>query len=308
MLRELILWASENDFLRNRLTQMRFVRRASSRFMPGETLEDALEAAVGLEREKIMSVFTLLGESVSDQNEAKGVTEHYRTLLSQADSRGLTSEISIKLTQLGVDLHKEVAKNNLDKLLEFAGQLDLFVWIDIEGSDYTEITLEIYKESLAKYPNVGVCLQAYLYRTEGDIDELASLRSAIRLVKGAYLESEQIAFPEKRDVDQNYLRLADRLLSAKIKGEVRVVFATHDSRIIEAIMESVELYRGLDVTDLEFHMLYGISRDVQKSLLKKEVKVAVLIAYGTAWFSWYMRRLAERPANLWFVLSKVLKN
>ncbi len=306
MLRGVLLWASENDFLRNKLTQMAFVRRASSKFMPGETLDDALEVAVCLEQEKTMSVFTLLGENVADRSEAKGVVEHYKTLLSQADSRNLTSEISLKLTQLGVDLDKQVAKSNLDSLLEFAGHLGLFVWIDIEGSDYTDITLEIYKEAVTKYPNVGVCLQAYLYRTEGDIDDLVSLRSAIRLVKGAYLESEKIAFPQKKDVDQNYLRLADRLLLAQVKGEVRTVFATHDNRIIGAIIESVELYRGLDVGDLEFHMLYGVSRDVQKSLLRKGIKVAVLIAYGSAWFPWYMRRLAERPANLWFVLSKVL--
>ena len=306
MLRQILLWASANDFLSDRLPRIAFVKNAASKFMPGETLGDALEAAVVLKQEKITSVFTLLGESVADSDEAKEVVAHYKTVLIQAKDRGLISEISLKLTQIGIDLGQELAQENLENIVEFAESLGLFVWVDIEGSDYTDITLEIYKRAIVKYSNVGICLQAYLYRTKEDIDNLLSSRPAIRLVKGAYLESEKIAFPQKKDVDQNYVRLANQLLLARKKSGVRAVFATHDSRIIGTIIESVKPNGRLDASDLEFHMLYGISRDIQKSLLNKGMKVAVLIAYGSAWFPWYMRRLAERPANLWFVLRKVL--
>ena len=308
VLRKILLYVSENDFLKSKLPQMKFVKSARSRFMPGETLQEALEAAVDLQQKGAMSVFTLLGESVEDATEAEGVVGHYQQVLLEITNRRLTSEISLKLTQIGVDIDRRLASSNLNIILECAERLGLFVWIDIEGSQYTDITTEIYEEAVANHPNVGLCLQAYLYRTDSDIDRILSLHPAIRLVKGAYLESPEIAFPTKTAVDRNYLKLADKLLSVQARGEARIVFATHDNQIIASIIESLELHKGLSVTDVEFHMLYGVSRSIQTSLLEEGSQVGVLIAYGSAWFPWYMRRLAERPANLWFVLRKVFSN
>lgn len=306
MFRSILLWVSENHYLNNKLPKMEFVKRARSKFMPGETLEEALQAASELENQDTSTVFTLLGESVEDLDESRGVVDHYKTVLREVRNRNLTSEISLKLTQIGVDLGSGIASDNLREILELAQKLNLFVWIDIEGSYYTDTTIDIYKGVARKYSNVGICLQAYLYRTTDDIQGMLALNPAIRLVKGAYLESEEIAFPQKKDVDHNYLKLADELLVATRENEARAVFATHDSKIIDQIMNTIVLHEDLSLRDLEIHMLYGISKRVQESLLANGVKVAVLIAYGSSWFPWYMRRLAERPANLWFLLSRMI--
>ena len=306
MFRRILLWVSENHYLNNKLPKMGFVKRARSKFMPGETLEEALQAASELEKQDTSTVFTLLGENVEDLDESRGVVDHYKTVLREVRKRNLRSEISLKLTQIGVDLGSGIASDNLREILEVAQRLNLFVWIDIEGSYYTDTTIDIYKGVAGKYSNVGICLQAYLYRTTDDIQGMLALNPSIRLVKGAYLESEEIAFPQKKDVDRNYLKLADELLVARRRNEVRAVFATHDSKIIDQIMNTIVLHEDLNLGDLEVHMLYGISKHVQESLLQSGVKVAVLIAYGSSWFPWYMRRLAERPANLWFLLSRML--
>jgi len=306
MFRKILLWISENHYFNSNLPKLEFVRKARSKFMPGETLEEALAAAGQLKAKDISSVFTLLGESVEDLEEAREVMRHYKRVLTEVRDKRLSSEISLKLTQIGVDLDIGVALENLLEILELAEMLNLFVWIDIEGSHYTDTTIGIYKKVAQEYSNVGICLQAYLYRTADDIQDMLKMKPAIRLVKGAYLESEQIAFPKKKDVDRNYLKLADKLLSARKMVELRAVFATHDTKIIDQIVRDIELDEELNLRDMEIHMLYGISKHVQKSLINSGVKVAVLIAYGPSWFPWYMRRLAERPANLWFLLSRVV--
>ena len=305
MLREALLWSSENRFLAERLPQLEFVQRAVRRFMPGETAEDALREGARLEDHGIGTVLTLLGESVTDA--AAEVVEHYRGVLEEIHRRKSDVEISVKLSQLGVDVREEVAASNLGSIVSKAEELGRFVWIDIESSDYVDVTLDLYRHVRARYEKTGLCLQSYLYRTAEDLESLLPLDPAIRLVKGAYAEGPDVAFPDKRDVDRNYLELAERLLDRVPQSGVRAAFATHDARIIRRIKRAARA-RGLARSKVEFQMLYGIETTSQKRLAEEGYRVEVLISYGSAWFPWYMRRLAERPANLWFVVKKMVSH
>ena len=204
-----------------------------------------------------------------------------------------------------MDLDKDMCRTNLEAIVAAGKVADRTVWVDIESSRYVDVTLELYRHALSLHSDVGLCLQAYLYRTADDLAELLPLNPSIRLVKGAYAEPPDIAFPKKKDVDENYLELSKVLLDAVRKGGTRAVFATHDDRLVRRIKRAAadrELARG----DIEFHMLYGINSGVQESLAAEGHTVGALISYGSAWFPWYMRRLAERPANLWFVLRKAV--
>lgn len=303
MLREVLLWTSENPFLADRLPQLKFVQRAVRRFMPGETSEDAMREGARLEELRIGSVLSLLGEKVTESVDE--VVEHYKGVLEEIDRRDLDMEISVKLTQLGVDINEEVAVSNLESIVSKAEELGRFVWIDIENSDYVDVTLDLYRHVRAQYGETGICLQSYLYRTAEDLDSLLTLDPAIRLVKGAYAEGSDVAFPDKRDVDRNYLALAERLLDEAPLGRVRAAFATHDTRIIRKIKQAA-FARGMPRDQVEFQMLYGIETANQKRLAESGYRMKVLISYGSAWFPWYMRRLAERPANVWFVFKKVV--
>ncbi len=305
MLRGLLLWVSENPFFAQRLPRFRFVQRATRRFMPGETPEEAMTEALRLQRSRMSTVFTLLGESINEPREAVEVVEHYQAVLKELDRRDLDVEISVKLTQLGVDLGRDLAAANLEAILGVARELNRFVWIDMEASNYVDVTLEIYKGARTRYENTGLCLQAYLYRTAEDVEELLPLRPAIRLVKGAYAEPADVTFPRKKDVDKNYLELSVRLLDVVADGGVRAAFATHDGAVIERIKDEATT-RGIPRGEVEFQMLYGINTREQDELAGEGYKVQALISYGSAWFPWYMRRLAERPANLWFVIRKMV--
>lgn len=305
MLRALLLWGSNNPFLAQRLPRFRFVQRAVRRFMPGETAEHAIVEAHRLQQSHMTSVFTLLGEMVEEPNEALDVVEHYRGVLAELDRRDLNAEISVKLTQLGVDLGRDVAAANLESILSLAQELNRFVWIDMEASDYLDVTLDIYTSMRRRYERTGLCLQAYLYRTAEDLEELLGLRPAIRLVKGAYAEPANLAFPKKEDVDRNFLSLSLRLLDGVAEGGVRAAFATHDGALVERIRQEATA-RRIPCGEVEFQMLYGINAREQKQLADDGYRMGVLVSYGTAWFPWYMRRLAERPANLWFVVRKMV--
>ena len=307
MLRKLLLWGSENVFLRERISSLSFVRRAVRRFMPGETSEAAVEEAVKLSASRITSVLCLLGENVTDEDEAADVARHYQTVLEAIADRELEAEISVKLTQLGIDISCDVARANLESILAAAEERGQFVWIDVESSDYVDRTLDMYRFVRSRHVNTGVCLQAYLYRTAGDLAALLSIDPAIRLVKGAYAEPVEVAFPRKKDVDRNYFEVAKTLLDEVRRGGARAAFATHDKRLIQRIEEEAA-QRGIARGDLEFQMLYGIGTADQMELAAKGYRVEVLISYGTAWFPWYMRRLAERPANLWFVMRKIVSS
>lgn len=308
MVRKALLWASENPFLSHKLSRWGFVRRATQRFMPGEELGDALRAAATLQTEhRIGTVLTLLGENITTPEEATAVLEHYFEVLDTLGGGRLDSEISIKPTQLGLDLSPELAHANLAKLVSRAAKFGRFVWIDMESSGYVDATLDLFRALRPEYDNLGLCLQAYLFRTEADLKGLLHLEPAIRLVKGAYAEPSDVAFPRKRDVDDEFLKLSKILIEAVSAEKARAAFATHDPRMIRRVQEAAarkKLARG----DLEFQMLYGIGERDQREFAEEGYTVKVLISYGEAWFPWYMRRLAERPANLWFVVRKMLSS
>ncbi|HYK41927.1 MAG TPA: proline dehydrogenase family protein [Thermoanaerobaculia bacterium] len=303
IVRALLLKGSESRWLRERGTKYRFVRRATSRFMPGETLDDALAASKAL---GVGTVLTHLGENLKSPDEALEVTRHYLDVLERVRASGLDVEVSVKLTQLGLDFSQELGEKNLLTLAERARSHGKWLWVDIESTAYTDATIEVYRRARAAFPTVGLCLQAYLYRTAADMESLIAMGAGIRLVKGAYREPPDKAFPKKSDVDENYFRLAKTLLSPETRAKsVRAIFGTHDPVLIGRI-EAAARSLGLSPTDVEFQMLYGIRRQEQLRLAAQGYRFRVLISYGAAWFPWYMRRLAERPANVLFVLKNLV--
>jgi proline dehydrogenase len=303
--RNILLAASTNTWLRERATKTAFVRRSVSKFMPGERLEDALAAAAKQEAAGIGTIFTKLGENVTRKEEAEQVTLHYLDVLDKVKAAGLRAQISVKPTQLGLDLDKEFCFQNLRRLIDRAEQRDNLVWIDMEGSPYVDPTLDLFRRARAASARVAVALQAYLYRTEKDIEDLLPLGPAIRLVKGAYLEPASIAFPKKSDVDENYYKLSCRLLSADAqKAGTLLHIATHDPRLVDRLKTYIWQFK-VAKSAYEYAMLYGIQTGLQQRLVQGGEPLRVLIAYGDYWFPWYMRRLAERPANVWFVVKNV---
>ena len=304
VLRSLLLAAAQNPWLRGRAARYAFVRRGVSRFMPGETLDDAVLAAQTLGLRKIATVFTHLGENIRDAAEAMQVTQHYLGVLECIHKQGLRAGISVKLTQLGLDLSPDLCFANLKEIIAHENK-ESIVWVDMEASNYVDATLELYRRALASFPNVGICLQAYLRRTKDDLAKLLPLHPSIRLVKGAYREPPEIAFPRKRDVDDNYFALAQEMLRAQAdKRCVRAAFGTHDAVLIRRIAEFAAA-EGFPKSDLEVQMLFGIQRAEQERLASEGYRSIVLVSYGTYWYPWFMRRLAERPANLWFLVRNV---
>jgi proline dehydrogenase len=305
MIRRALLAGSQNQWLAQRAPKYGFVRKAVRRFMPGEDASQALEAARALQDSRIATILTQLGENVNDAGEADAVTRHYLQVLDQVKAQKLDAVISVKLTQLGLDLNADSCFANVQRLVERAKELGNFVWIDMEGSAYTDATLQLYRRVRAQHANVGVCVQSYLYRTEKDVADLLPIAPVLRLVKGAYREPPALAYPRKKDVDANYFRLAQRLLDPEVrKAGTRAGFATHDPRLIQKIEEHVQQLR-LSKETVEFQLLYGIQRPEQVRLAQAGYRVRVLISYGSQWFPWYMRRLAERPANLTFLMRNL---
>jgi len=298
--RNLLLAVSTNAWVRERATKTAFVRRSVSSFMPGERLEDALGAAALLQQEGVGTILTKLGENLTRADEAEEVTGHYLDVLDNVSAGKLNAEVSIKPTQLGLDLDKELCYRNLERLIDRAASGNNFIWIDMESSPYVDPTIELFRRARARTSRVGLALQAYLRRTERDVEALIPLGSAVRLVKGAYLEPASVAFPRKADVDENYFRLACRLLA----GNARVHIATHDSKLVERIGKFIEDNR-VPRSASEYAMLYGIQRPLQRRLVASGKPLRVLISYGEYWFPWYMRRLAERPANVGFVIRNI---
>ncbi len=303
--RRLLLRASRSAWLARTLRRRAFFRRAVRRFLPGEHVGAALDTAAALARDGIGSVLTQLGEQVTNRDEAAAVRDQYLRLLDEIRSRDLPAEISIKLTHLGLDVNPKACLQDLLGLAARAAAAKSFLWIDMEESRYVDATLELFRAVRAARPDVGVCLQAYLRRTPADLEGLLPLAPAIRVVKGAYNEPPDVAFPKKRDVDAAYAVLAGRLLERAAAGGARVVFGTHDLDLIERLRARA-LALGVTGGGYEVHMLYGIRAAAQRALAQQGVPVRVLISYGTHWFPWYMRRLAERPANVWFVVRHLL--
>ena len=307
LMRRAILMASASPWMRKNASRYGVLRRSVTRFMPGETIDDALAAARQLADKGIATLVTHLGENIEERAEAEAVTQHYLGVLEQIRAAALPTEVSVKLTQLGLDLDRNFCYENLAALIQDT-PADKTLWIDMEQSPYVDVTLEIYLRARKAYANVGLCVQAYLYRTEKDLDSLIAVGAAVRLVKGAYNEPAEIAYPKKADVDASYTQLAKRLLSPEArKARVRAAIATHDRAIITSLIDWAA-GQGVPKGVLEFQMLYGIQRAEQLRLAQGGYRSAVLISYGTFWYPWFMRRLAERPANLLFLARNFFRS
>jgi len=306
VMRKALLAASTNAWLRDHVTKWAFVRRSVTRFMPGEQIEDALQAAKAQQKLGINAILTRLGENLTKAEEFEEVTQHYLDVLDKVEAAGLDAQISIKPTQLGLDLDRALCERNMDRLVERADALGNFVWIDMEGSPYVDPTIEIFKRSRAKSASVGIAIQAYLFRTPKDIEAMIPLGPAVRIVKGAYLEPPDIAYPKKVDVDEAFFALCARLLAPDAqKTGTLVHIATHDIALAGRLQAYIRQH-NIPKSAYEFAMLYGIQRQQQARLAKEGERLRVLISYGEYWFPWYMRRLAERPANVWFVIRTML--
>jgi len=306
VMRKVLLAMSTSPFLREQATRRAFVRKSVSAFMPGETVEEALAAAATLKPQGINTILTRLGEGVTKLDEAEKVTQHYLDVLDKVKAIGLDAQISVKPTQLGLDLDAAQCQRNLDRICEKAERLgNVPVWIDMENSPYVDPTLALFRKSKERYKGVGVALQAYLYRTARDVESLIPLGPAIRIVKGAYLEPPEVAYPKKADVDENFYALCSRLMKEDARQTGTLLhIATHDAALIDRLLKFIDDDK-VPASAFEFAMLYGIQRSQQLRLAKSGRRIRVLISYGEYWYPWYMRRLAERPANVTFVLKNL---
>ena len=299
ILRSTLIALSRNSSLRRFLENSALGGRMSSRFVAGKSVEEALKAAAAVNRQGISVSLDSLGENVHSPQEARQAAEVYRRLLDAIDLRKLDANVSVKLTQMGMDLQPEVAFSIAAGLVQHAVAANSFVRIDMEGSDYTQSTVDLVCRLHAMDGNqgrLGVVIQAYLYRSAADIERLLAEGIRIRLCKGAYQEPANLAFPDKAEVDKNFVKLMQRLLPSGVYHGI----ATHDEKMIEATCRFAR-ERGIRPDEFEFQMLYGVRRDLQRSLVAEGYRLRVYIPFGTDWYPYFMRRLAERPANLLFL-------
>lgn len=303
--RQALLRMSRSKWLARQMSNRAFARRAVRRFMPGEDPEDSLVAAGALAAKGMGTLLTQLGENLTSLDEAAAVRDHYLWLCDRIQALGLPSQPSIKLTQFGLDLSEEACTAYVLALAAKAEATGSFLWVDIEDSSYVDRTLAIFRRLRERHEKVGLCLQAYLHRTPADLAALMPLNPAIRLVKGAYAEPPAVAIPVKRDVDRAFGVLGRQLLDAAARGEAFPVFGTHDLALVQE-MSSHAATIGVADGAWEFAMLYGIRTAEQERLAREGRRVRTLISYGEHWFPWYMRRLAERPANVWFVAKNLV--
>jgi len=301
-MRGLFLYLSRRQTLRKWMEAWPPSRKITRRFVAGETLEEALAVCERLQKEGIFSTLDHLGENVHTLAEASASCDAYVSALEQIGTRHLSTTIAIKLTQFGLDLSRDACLENVRRLEAKAKTAGSRVEIDMESSAYTERTLALAIQAGQECGCIRVCVQAYLHRSAADIGGLNAAAIPVRLVKGAYRESPSAAFPRKQDVDENYMTLMKTLLD----HGVYPALATHDERIIREALEYVE-GRGIRRDSFEFQMLYGIRRDLQRKLIEQGYRLRLYVPYGTEWYPYFMRRLAERPANLWFVLRNLLR-
>ena len=300
-MRALLLRLSESKRLAPLMMHNGASRRVARRFVAGETLDDAVEAAREVNRRLQLASLDLLGENVSDEAGARRAAEGYLAVFDRIAQERLDANVSLKLTQLGLDLSEDLCLELLEKIVAHATSQGNFVRIDMEGSAYTQRTVEIAKRVRAKYTGVGTVMQSYLYRTEKDVQDLLATGCRLRLCKGAYKEPPDVAFPKKSDVDANYVKLMKTLLPSGIYHGI----ATHDPAMIEATKDFAR-EQNIKRDQFEFQMLYGIRADLQEKLVRDGFRVRVYIPYGVDWFPYFMRRLAERPANVAFFLRNLL--
>ena len=305
MFRSIFIALSENKRLRAFAERSRIGRRVSSRFVAGMTVEDALIATAAMNRLGMSVSIDNLGENVTNTGEARESAALYHELLDAIAERKLNANVSLKLTHMGLDVDEQLSRDIVDQLVAHAAKLQSFVRVDMEGSPYTDKTLQVVRDLHRRDGNagrVGAVIQAYLYRSETDADSLCAERIRIRLCKGAYKESPEIAFQKKEDVDANFVKLVKILL----KSETYHGIATHDPKMIDATIAFAKAER-IASDKFEFQMLYGIRRDLQEKLVRDGWRMRVYIPFGTEWYPYLMRRLAERPANVLFILKNVLR-
>ena len=300
-MREFLLRLSENKRLAPFIIHNGVSRRVARRFVAGETLDDAIVAAEQVNRALQLASLDLLGENVSDEAGARSAAAGYRAIFDRIAQERLDANVSLKLTQLGLDLGEDLCRELLEGIVEHAASLGNFVRIDMEGSAYTQRTVEITKRVRAEYSAVGTVMQAYLYRTEQDVRDLLAAGCRMRLCKGASKEPPEVAFAKKSDVDANYVKLMKLLLPSGIYHGI----ATHDPAMIQATKDFAR-EKNIANDEFEFQMLYGIRTDLQKQLVREGYRLRVYIPFGTDWFPYFMRRLAERPANVAFFLRNLL--
>ncbi len=302
MFRNLLLYLSEHQGAKNFVLSSHVARQLSQRFVAGEKLADALAAAAELNRAGMTATLDRLGENVHTEAEARAAAAAYLGILDRIQQARVNSNVSIKLTQLGLDLDSNLCQSSVAAIAQRAESQGNFVRIDMEGSAHTERTLRLFREVRDDSRAVGIVIQAYLYRSEADVRDLLRMGARIRLCKGAYKEPKEIAFPRKRQVNENYIKLMKMLLNSGLYHAV----ATHDPRMIEATI-NYAAQQKISKDAFEFQMLYGIRRDLQRQLVREGYRVRIYIPYGTEWFPYFMRRLAERPANLFFVLKNIFR-
>lgn len=298
VIKDTLLYLAQNQRLRDFVVQNKITRTASRRFVAGEVLEDAVHATRALNERGIQVALDLLGENVALKEEAAEATQAYMNAIELIGRTQIDANISIKLTALGLDISPDLCEQNLLTILECGRQHNVFVCIDMEASDYTEQTVAMTKLASEQYKQVGTVIQSYLYRSHDDINQLVDQGVRVRLVKGAYKEPQSVAYQEKADVDKNYLQLMQILLA---RGNFPAI-ASHDEAIIDAACKFVRDH-GISKSSFEFQMLYGIRRDLQEKLVKQGYNMRVYVPYGSHWYPYLMRRMAERPANLMFVVT-----
>jgi proline dehydrogenase len=300
--RAALLYLSQKNELKDLFSKFPGFSRVTRRFIAGENIDDAIAAIIELNHAGMAATFDHLGESTTSRAEAESDVREYLRVLDRIENTGVNSNVSVKLTQLGLDIDEDYCLQNARRIVEAAKRYGNFVRIDMEDSSKTDATLDIFKRLYGEYGNVGIVLQAYLYRAEEDVDAALAMGARVRLCKGAYKELAEVAFPEKRDVDANYIRLMKKLLKSGVYHGI----ATHDEKMIAATKEFAAS-EGISKDSFEFQMLYGIRRDLQLRLARDGYKVRIYVPYGEYWYPYFMRRLAERPANIWFVLKNLMK-
>lgn len=302
--RSALIYLSRHEGLKDFAARFRLFKKLTTRFVAGENIEAAVAAIRELNAEGCTASFDHLNESVASAREAEEEMREYLRILARIDETGIRSNVSIKLTQFGLGLDPELAYKNARAVVVDASRRGNFVRVDMEGSAVTQVTIDIFKRLRAEFGlnDVGIVLQSSLRRTYADAQELVNVPARIRICKGAYNEPPEVAFPDKKDTDQNYIKVMQLLLKSGVYHGI----ATHDPKMIEATIDFVEKER-IGKEAFEFQMLYGVRRDLQRQLARDGYNMRVYVPYGKHWYPYFMRRLAERPANIWFVLKNLLK-
>ncbi|HEV2883571.1 MAG TPA: proline dehydrogenase family protein [Pyrinomonadaceae bacterium] len=302
--RSALIYLSRHEGLKDFAARFSLFKKLTTRFVAGENIDEAVAAIRDLNAERCSASFDHLNESVANPKEAEGEVREYLNILARIDDTGINSNVSIKLTQFGLELDPELAYKNARAIVEDAARRGNFVRVDMEASNVTQVTIDIFKRLRNEFGlnDVGIVLQSYLRRTYEDAQELVKLPARIRICKGAYNEPPEVAFPDKKDTDDNYVRVMQLLLSSGVYHGI----ATHDPKMIEATIDFSQK-QGIGKEAFEFQMLYGVRRDLQRQLAKDGYNMRVYVPYGKHWYPYFMRRLAERPANIWFVMKNLLK-